>query len=59
MKVNFAWPVTEAAKPSSELPRGRAWALMRKHIYFMSEVIRDYFSAHYRDDSGAGTALLI
>ena len=32
---------------------------MRKHIYFMSEVIRDYFSAHYQDDSGAGTALLI
>lgn len=37
----------------------RAGALMREHIYFMSEVIRDYFSTHYRDDSGAGTALLI
>ena len=29
MSVNFAWPVIALVNPSSEPPRGRAWALMR------------------------------
>ena len=29
MNVNLAWPMTGLAHPSSELPRGRARALMR------------------------------